>query len=304
MVRFSKNFCFRHIIQPVTALFKISNFQAALDTLESRLLADFGVRPVVAAELEFYLVALDESGFREFAHHVGTSFHKRFGYVLLHEAERGLHQYEVAFRPGSAQQAIAEYQAWKGMAEKTAAKLGGSVSFAAKPTFDQPGSGLHIHLHLADESGANLFHKNEEQSSDALQFALGGLLAAMPESMLFFAPVEESYARLQDADHVARTVSWGANNRTAALRVPSNPFTSERHIEHRVCCADADFAQALAAILAAIHYGLGHDVMPPAQIYGDARLDSYELAKLPESLEEALEAAAAGTILRNYFPAA
>ena len=49
--------------------------------------------------------------------------------------------------------------------------------------------------------------------------------------------------------------TWGHDNRTVALRVPSGP-PEARRIEHRVAGADASPYLVLAAVLAGIHHGL------------------------------------------------
>ena len=113
----------------------------------------------------------------------------------------------------------------------------------------------------------------------ALRHTLGGLLATMQENMDVFAPTEESRARFASGDHIPTTVSWGANNRTTALRLPYTglPF---RRIEHRVAGADADVAAVIAVILEGVLHGLENRLEPGPQMHGNASLPMYGLPPL------------------------
>lgn len=168
----------------------------------------------------------------------------------------------------------------KDIVGKAATLNGMKADFSAKPFTNQPGNGLHVHVHLADADGQNVFYKDDATMSDALKFSIGGLLHWMPEHMKIFVPTEESRMRFQYAgDHTPTTVSWGANNRTCAIRLPDN-HSHTKHIEHRVSGADADPKAVIEAILEAIHWGLTNKADPGAQIHGDAKLDMYKLPKL------------------------
>ncbi len=252
-----------------------------LNQLTQDLFAEFKHTPVIAGELEFYVPGAsklaDLSQFWE-------TLRARCidaGLPLLNiEAERGHEQFEMAMRPrreaGMAAQDIVRF---KQLLSHLAQEAGVKALFAAKPYADQPGSGLHIHIHLENEAGENMYWKQEAQMSDALRHSLGGLLATMRESMSAFAPAPESRSRFVAGGNAPTTLSWGANNRTTALRLPGKP-SRHKHIEHRVAGADAEPAEVIAAILAGIHYGLRHGCEPGAQIYGDASLAMYGLPKL------------------------
>jgi glutamine synthetase len=69
------------------------------------------------------------------------------------------------------------------------------------------------------------------------------------------------------------SVTWGVDNRTVSLRVPGGPAFS-RHIEHRVCGADANPYLAAAAMLAAADEGMRGraDPGPPVEGNGYAQL--------------------------------
>jgi hypothetical protein len=127
---------------------------------------------------------------------------------------------------------------------------------------------------------------HEKSSISSGLHVLGGLLATMPAMMPYFAPSENSYARLTSgADHVPTKICWGGNNRTAPLRLPESVIPL-RHIEHRVCGADADPVQSVWAILVGIHYGLKHQSAPSAQCFGDANWPESDYPLLPRSADE------------------
>ena len=121
----------------------------------------------------------------------------------------------------------------------------------AKPLARQASSGLHVHVSLLEQDGANLFARDEQ----ALGHAIAGLQATMAEAMLVFAPNANSYRRLRPLSYAPTAPTWGYNNRTVALRIPTGP-PSARRIEHRLAGADANPYLVLAAVLAGIHHGL------------------------------------------------
>jgi glutamine synthetase len=251
-----------------------------LDDISARLQADFGLRAVVACEIEFTLHGAQP----ENEAHILGWLADSAGSLLHHaEKERGLAQFEVALLPTSAREAAVACAALKQRITHEAPSNGLRADFSAKPAPDQPGNGLHIHLHLEDAQGARVYYKKDETMSDALAFSIGGLLHALPASMAVFAPTQASYARFRTpGDHTPTTISWGANNRTCALRLPDAPPERKR-IEHRVPGADSDPHAAIAVIVQAVHDGLAQRIIPPPQTYGDARLPVYGLAPLMAS---------------------
>lgn len=204
-----------------------------------------------------------------------------------YEKERGREQFEVALSPDTPQKTAGDLNTLKSVIAETATRHGLAADFSAGPFPDRPGNGMHIHLHLQDVNGRNVFYKDDARISDALKWSIGGLLAWLPETMPVFAPYPESYARFSDKQNVPTTASWGANNRTVAVRLPDAPHDNKR-IEHRVAGSDADPHRVVAVILAAVHYGLKNQCDPGAQIYGDASQPQYALPPLPRTLEEGM----------------
>ncbi|MFO0388972.1 MAG: glutamine synthetase [Alphaproteobacteria bacterium] len=246
--------------------------------------AEFGLTPIVASEIEFYLHggAPDENFWAALV----DACKQESIPLLKYEKEKGEKQYEIALAPTSAQKCANDTKLVKQLISDLAIKNNMKADFSAKPLVEQPGSGLHINVHLENDAGKNVFYKKDDIISDTLKFSIGGLLDRLPASMYIFAPSESSYARFTDKSNAPTTISWGANNRTVAIRLPDSAPDKKR-IEHRVAGADAHPDAVIVAILAGIHHGLTNRISPPPQIYGDASLEMYNLQKLPQSLVEA-----------------
>ncbi len=251
-----------------------------------KLFSDFRLRAVTASEIEFYLFGSGERDLSEFWGDIKTSCVSAGIEIFKIEKERGREQHEISLTPSNPEKTVRDTNKLKDIISDLAVKHSMQVSFAAKPITDDFGSGLHIHIHLEDEQGKNQFIKDDSSISDTLNHALGGLLLWLPDTMPIFAPNEESYKRFVAGSNGPLTVSWGANNRTVALRLPDSAKDNKR-IEHRVAGADADILQVMYVILAAIHYGLATAVKPDGQVYGDAALEMYAKPRFSKDLRVA-----------------
>lgn len=186
----------------------------------------------------------------------------------------------------------------KRLIKAVADKHGLVATFMAKPYSEWTGSGMHIHISLADEAGKNLFAAADPTQNQLLLNALGGLKASMAESMLIFAPNANSYRRFRRNSYAPVSASWGVNNRTVSLRIPAGaPETC--HIEHRPAGADANPYLVMAAILAGMHHGIAEKLDPGAPVTGNG----YEKrAKyIPGNWFEAIDAFWRASILKEYF---
>ncbi len=186
----------------------------------------------------------------------------------------------------------------KRLIKAAADKHGLVATFMAKPYSEWTGSGMHIHVSLADEAGKNLFAAADPTENQLLLNALGGLKASMAESMLIFAPNANSYRRFRRNSYAPVSASWGINNRTVSLRIPAGaPETC--HIEHRPAGADANPYLVMASILAGMHYGISEKLDPGAPVTGNG----YEKrAKyIPGNWFEAIDAFWRASILKDYF---
>ncbi|HED8900866.1 glutamine synthetase, partial [Pseudomonas aeruginosa] len=120
----------------------------------------------------------------------------------------------------------------------------------------------------------------------------------LPASMAFLCPNVNSYRRFGSQFYVPNAPSWGLDNRTVALRVPTGSPDAVR-LEHRVAGADANPYLLLAAVLAGVHHGLTNKVEPGAPIEGN----SYEQMEpsLPNNLRDALRELDESEIMAKYI---
>ena len=186
----------------------------------------------------------------------------------------------------------------KRLIKAVADKHGLAATFMAKPYSQWTGSGMHIHVSLGDENGENLFAATDPMQNELLMHSIGGLKAAMAESMLIFAPNANSYRRFRRNSYAPVSASWGINNRTVSLRIPAGAAKA-CHIEHRPSGADANPYLVMAAILAGIHYGITEKSDPgnPVQGNGYERRAKY----IPGNWFDAIDAFWRASILKEYF---
>ncbi|WP_434776547.1 glutamine synthetase family protein [Pseudomonas oryzihabitans] len=287
----------------------------ALVRVIERLQAD-GFQPVMAVELEFYLLdrARDAQGRPQPAvqmNGVRPGSPQVYGVYELEQLQPFLDDLYAAcevqglpvrtaiseYAPGQleltllhrvdALQAIDEGIRYKRLVKGVANRHGLQACFMAKPFGDQAGSGLHLHVSLADAEGNNLYASEDPQGTPLLRHSIGGMLHRMLDALAIFCPNANSYRRFQANSYAPLAKSWGVNNRSVSLRVPGGPASS-RHIEHRICGADANPYLAAAAILAAIHEGIRDERDPGPAIVGNG----YEQATdfLPTDWLTALQA--------------
>ena len=289
-----------------------------------------GYTPVVAAELEFYVVdpargsdgrlqppkapatgrRLDRidvysvTELEEFAPFIAELYGAARSMALPAEtliSEYAPGQLEVVLRHrADALQAADEAIQWKRLVRGVAAKHGLLATFMAKPYSGRAGSGFHIHASLADRAGRNLFASEDPEGTPLMRQAVAGLLATIADGMGVFAPNANSYRRFQSASYAPIAKTWGVNNRSVAVRVPTGgPET--RHLEHRVAGADANPYLAIAAVLAGMHKGIAEGLDPGPAIEGNGYAQAS--ADLPNDWPAALRLLRDSAFLKDYFGA-
>lgn len=262
-------------------------------------LAAKGLRPVAAIELEFYLLSgeADEDGRpmtpagafsgrrtrdgRVYSMDELDAHAAFFGDLYAACAQQGLpldtavieagpSQFEVNLKHQSDVLAAGDHAVLLRRAIKgVAGKHGLLASFMAKPFGDLAGNGMHVHMSMLDETGANAFDGEGERGNELFRQAIAGLIATAPEAMIFLAPHLNSWRRFQEGSHAPTRAIWGYENRTAAIRVPADKGENRR-FEHRIAGADANPYLVLAALLGGAAYGIENRLAPPAPLAGNA----------------------------------
>lgn len=152
----------------------------------------------------------------------------------------------------------------KRLVRQVAENHGMNATFMAKPYEEYAGSGMHIHISMLDAADHNAFAGDDGSDSPLLKRALAGMIDLMPASMALLAPNVNAYRRFLPEAFVPLQASWGHNNRTVALRIPCGERENHR-IEYRVAGADANPYLVVAAVLAGILHGLDNALpLPPA----------------------------------------
>jgi glutamine synthetase len=279
-----------------------------------------GITPVVACEIEFYLLR-EEPGGRLAPAGGGRAAERQkidayslqrlddlaplFDDVYVAARAQGLPaetlmseyapgQFEITLHHrADALRAVDEAVMFKRVLRGVAQKHGYIACFMAKPFTERAGSGLHVHVSLNDAQGHNLFAAD----TDDLRHAIGGMKATMAESMAVFAPNANSYRRFVSESYAPTAPIWGINNRSVSLRVPGGPVES-RHVEHRICGADANLYLAVATVLGSAAHGMRNSLDPGPPVEGNGYLQAGERT-LPSSWRQALDLAARSQFLEE-----
>jgi len=287
----------RHVLKRVLQLYK-----------------DKGWRPVVAPELEFYLVKRNPDADYPLEAAVGRSGRKEPGgqaygidaandfdpivediydYCEAQELdvdtlshESGPAQLEINFNHGDPLDLADQVFLFKRTVRQAALKHDMYATFMAKPHENEPGSSMHIHQSVMDaKTGKNIFAGRDGKPSKLFLNHIGGLQRYLAAGLPLMAPNVNSYRRLVPESDAPTNVHWAIDNRTVSLRVPSSDPANLR-VENRVPGADSNPYLAFAASLACGYLGMVERSKPSEPVEGSA----YRYAHtLPISLDEALD---------------
>jgi glutamine synthetase len=272
-----------------------------------------GWTPVVAPELEFYLVKRNtdpdypleppigrsgrpEAGRRSYSISAVNEFDAVFEDIyafaeaqqlevdtLIHE--EGAAQMEINLRHGDPLVLADQVFLLKRTIREAALAHDIYATFMAKPIAHEPGSAMHVHQSvISAETGKNIFSDAEGRPTPEFFHFLGGHQRYVPAVTCILAPYVNSYRRLVRGASAPVNVQWGYDNRTTGLRIPpSSP--ANRRVENRVPSSDANPYLALAASLVCGYLGLMEGVAPSEPVTGMAQGDEFDL---PAGLLEAV----------------
>ncbi len=272
-----------------------------------------GWQPIVAPEMEFYLVApnldpakpveppMGRTGRRAAARQAYSmsavdeygpviddiyDFAEEMGFEIdAITQEGGAGQVEINLQHGDPVALADEIFYFKRIIREAALRHDIYATFMAKPMQDEPGSAMHIHHSVIDlETGRNIFSTEEGGESEAFFHFIAGLQNHLASVTAILAPYVNSYRRYVPDFAAPINLEWGRDNRTTGIRVPvATP--EARRVENRLAGMDANPYLAIAASLACGLLGLIEKKAPREEMTGG----SYIAEDIPKGLGEALE---------------
>jgi glutamine synthetase len=279
-----------------------------------KLYEDKGWEPILAPELEFYLVGRNTDPDYPLAPPVGRSgrqetgrqsysvdavnefdplFEEMYDFCEVQELdldtlihEEGAGQVEINFLHGEPLTRADQVFLFKRTVREVALRHEIYATFMAKPMSREPGSAMHVHQSIVDPvTKQNLFAGEDGKASKLFRNYLAGLQKYTPSVMPILAPNVNSYRRLSRFSNAPINLEWGYDNRTCGLRVPYGSPSAMR-VENRVPGADANPYLAFAATLACGYLGMVEELEPTAPFEGSAYSMPYAL---PRELSHALD---------------
>ena len=256
-----------------------------------------GWTPIIAPEMEFYLVARNVDPTKPIEPPIGRSGRRaagrqaysmsavdEYGPVIddiydFAEAqgleidgitqEGGAGQIEINMQHGDPVKLADEVFYFKRLIREAALRHDCYATFMAKPIEGEPGSAMHIHHSILDESGQNIFSDAGGGETDAFFHFIAGLQNHLPSTIAMLAPYVNSYRRYVK-DHAAPiNLDWARDNRTAGIRVPICN-AKNRRVENRLAGMDCNPYLGVAASLACGYLGLLEGKQPEASLKGEA----------------------------------
>ncbi len=289
-----------------------------------------GLTPALGVELEFYLVDQGQTGGLKIAPR-GADYSGWRGWHIdavglgeIHDyqpilremmsnakaqgitletliSENGPGQFEVTLKYSTDALRVADSATlFKRTIKQVARKHGLTATFMAKPYGQWAGSGMHVHMSMLDRNGNNVFMGTPERAAPVLYNALGGIIKALPDTMLTLAPHANSYRRFAPGVHAPTFGDWGHDNRMAAMRVITADPQASR-IEHRVAGADCNPYLAFASLLGSALNGIETKADPGAETFGERRSPS--APSLPIAWSAALDKFADSPYIASIFGA-
>lgn len=270
--------------------------------------ASLDIEFTVGSELEFYLLTpTDDSGGQQYepatdhkhecmtwATEEVSPFYDRvtdwasdYG-IDLHslQHEHGAGQLEVLFDYGQPLSQADTTFDFKRLVKRAARATDQHTTFMAKPDANRAGSGYHLHVG-AFEDGENVFadRADGETLSERGRHFVGGLLDHADALTAIGTPTLNAFKRFDPDSFAPYTASWGYDNRTTAIRVPSGVT----RVENRIASADANPYLLIAAMLAAGIDGIEREIEPTDPVEGDPATRRPRLPHAPEIALQALE---------------
>ena len=266
-----------------------------------------GIEMMVGTEVEFYLFKLDENGnptketfdkagYMDIApEDHGENIRREICFTLeqmgmspeASHHEEGPGQNEIDFHYSDALTAADNVATFKWIVNTKAAANGLYADFSPKPLVGLPGNGMHINISYRPVNG-----NAGKDTENLLPNILAGILKHIEEITYFLNPNGESYNRL-GASKAPEYISWGKENRSTLIRVPSS--TGTKRLELRSPDPLCNTYLALTLLIEAAIEGIKNKIEPPAEtvenLFDDEVAKHTSLKALPKAIWEAKELA-------------
>jgi glutamine synthetase len=299
-----------------------------------------GYEPMAASELEFRFFREDQRSLREkdfgpdltplnpgmncysisqasaddvLLSHIARMMRSHGVEIEGYNREHGPGMYEMNIHYSDALTAGDRTMLFKTGVKEICYQSGYAATFMAKWNDQEDGSSGHSHLSLWDRQREhNLFwdESANDHMSAIMRHFLAGVLDRLPEFMVLYAPLINSYKRYVEGTWAPLNTTWGMDNRTCSVRVINNSRRAIR-IENRVPGADANFYLVFAGMLASGLYGIEHKLELPDRLDGNAyeaatiskALTEGRIKSLAHNLEEATRLFERSEVVREYLGA-
>jgi glutamine synthetase len=290
---------------------------------------EFGLRLIASFEHEFCYSGVEERPNSSYAldsvRRLGA-FPELFLYALDAAGlapdsflpEYAPRQYEVTCRAAEGVRAADRAAILRELARATAFRLGHRATFAPMMTPGGVGNGVHIHFSLRDLEDRPVSHDPEALHGlgERIGRFAAGVLRHMPALCALTAPAVVSYMRLVPNRWSAVYNNLGVRDREAGVRIcpvsdiGGTPVAAQYNLEYRAADAAANPYLALGAIVRAGLQGLRDELPAPQPTEADPGSFADDdrrrrgIVRLPQSLDEALDALQADAVARDFFPPA
>ena len=217
-------------------------------------------------------------------------------------------QHEIALRYTDALTMADNAMTYRAVVKEIAAANGAYASFMPKPLAGENGSGMHVHQSLFKGERNAFFDAGDVYHLSALAKGyVAGLLAHARAMTLVTNQWVNSYKRLQPGFEAPVYLSWARRNRSDLVRIPEYSPGDETHtrVEYRSPDPACNPYLAFAVMLAAGLDGIEQErALPPPVEENVFEMSDEErarlgIATLPGNLREAVDAAAASTVVRE-----
>jgi len=260
----------------------------------------------VGAEVEFYLLKLDENGnptktpfdnggYMDIApEDKGENIRREICFTLeqmginpeASHHEEGPGQNEIDFHYSDPLTAADNTSTFKWIVRTRASSNGLYADFSPKPLKNQAGSGMHINLSCSDES--------------KLPNVLAGIMAHIEEITYYLNHTEASYDRLGEFK-APKYICWGHQNRSALVRVPASKEI--KRIEIRSGDPECNPYLVFSLLIHAAVDGIRNNMQPPAPIeenlFEDKNADG--IKTLPDTLDSAKNIAYSSNFIKSIL---